>query len=93
MGHLRYYCGHLPKSYLFLTLIYLYASTKYINLSLQIEISKIMVKRIMVTLNEEQYKKLETLKEFGNTDSERLRNVFLAYLSERGLIGVGKKEK
>lgn len=47
------------------------------------------MKRIMVTLDDEQYKILKSLKGFGTKDAEKLRNIFVAYLSEKSYL---KKE-
>jgi len=38
-----------------------------------------MKKKILVTLNERQYEILKELDELGSTDSEKLRNVLVAY--------------
>ena len=45
-----------------------------------------MVKRIMVTLDEEQYGILQQLKGFGSKDAERIRNILIAYLSEKSYL-------
>jgi hypothetical protein len=45
-----------------------------------------MVKRIMVTLDDEQYVILEKLKGFGEKDAEKMRNIFIAYLSEKSYL-------
>jgi hypothetical protein len=42
-----------------------------------------MVKRILVTLDDEQYEILQSLKGFGKKDAEKIRNIFIAYLSEK----------
>ncbi|MFH1721098.1 MAG: hypothetical protein ABH950_00685 [Candidatus Altiarchaeota archaeon] len=44
----------------------------------------------MVTVNEEQYKRLKEATELGDTDSEKLRNSFLIYDSLKDLMGVIK---
>jgi KaiC/GvpD/RAD55 family RecA-like ATPase len=44
------------------------------------------VKHIMVTLDEEQYQILKSLKGFGTKDAEIIRNVFIAYLSEKNYL-------
>jgi len=44
------------------------------------------MKRIMVTLDDEQYKILKSLKGFGTKDAEKLRNIFVAYLSEKSYL-------
>lgn len=45
-----------------------------------------MVKRIMVTLDDEQYGILQGLKGFGEKDAEKLRNIFIAYMSEKSYL-------
>jgi len=45
-----------------------------------------MVKRIMVTLDDDQYRILESLKGFGSKDAEKIRNIFIAYLSEKSYL-------
>jgi len=43
-------------------------------------------KRIMVTLDDDQYAILQSLKGMGTKDAERLRNVFVAYISEKSYV-------
>jgi|Deesub1362A_J573_1020465.scaffolds.fasta_scaffold00005_169 hypothetical protein len=50
------------------------------------------VKKIMVTLDMEQYKLLQRLKGFGVKDAEKLRNVFIAYLSEKSYLKEASKK-
>jgi len=45
-----------------------------------------MVKRIMVTLDDEQYEILQNLKGFGSKDAEKLRNIYIAYVSEKSYL-------
>jgi hypothetical protein len=45
-----------------------------------------MVKRIMVTLDDDQYKILQRLRGFGKKDAEIIRNVVVAYLSEKSYL-------
>ena len=45
-----------------------------------------MVKRIMVTLDDDQYRILTTLKGFGMKDAEKIRNILVAYLSEKNYL-------
>ena len=45
-----------------------------------------MVKRIMITLDDEQYEILQNLKGFGKKDAEKIRNIFIAYLSEKSYL-------
>jgi hypothetical protein len=52
-----------------------------------------MVKRILVTLDDDQYKILQSLKGFGKKDAEKIRNLMIAYLSEKSYIkGAQDKE-
>lgn len=45
-----------------------------------------MVKRIMVTLDADQYKIVRGLKGFGKKDAEIIRNIVIAYLSEKSYM-------
>jgi hypothetical protein len=45
-----------------------------------------MAKRIMVTLDEDQYKIFQGIKGLGTKDPEKVRNIIIAYLSEKGYI-------
>jgi hypothetical protein len=45
-----------------------------------------MVKRIMVTLDQDQYEILQQLKGFGSKDAEKIRNIVIAYLSEKSYL-------
>ncbi len=45
-----------------------------------------MVKRILVTLDDEQYKILQGIKGMGSKDAEIVRNIVVAYLSEKSYI-------
>lgn len=49
-----------------------------------------MVKRIMVTLDSEQYAILKGLKGFGKKDAEKIRNILIAYLSEKSYLREGQ---
>jgi hypothetical protein len=46
----------------------------------------LVVKKILVTLDDDQYKILRSLKGFGKADAEKLRNIFIAYLSEKSYL-------
>lgn len=50
-------------------------------------------KKVMVTLSEEQYKNLQTARELGESDSEKLRSAFIIYDSLKDLLEVIKKLK
>jgi len=45
-----------------------------------------MVKRIMVTLDDEQYEVIKKLKGFGTKDAEKIRNIIIAFLSEKSYL-------
>jgi hypothetical protein len=45
-----------------------------------------MVKRIMITLDDKQYEILQSLKRFGKKDAEKIRNILIAYLSEKSYL-------
>jgi len=45
-----------------------------------------MVKRIMVTLDDEQYEIIKKLKGFGTKDAEKIRNIVIAFLSEKSYL-------
>jgi len=51
-----------------------------------------MVKRIMVTLDDEQYRILKQLKGFGHKDAEVIRNIVIAYLSEKSYLKKAAEE-
>ena len=46
-----------------------------------------MTKRIQVNLDEDLLKVIRNMKGFGKKDAERLKNIVIAYLSEKGRIG------
>lgn len=45
-----------------------------------------MTKRVMVTLDDEQYEILKGIKGVGTKDAEKVRNILIAYFSEKGYI-------
>ena len=46
-----------------------------------------MTKRIQVNLDEDLLEVIKKMKGFGKKDAERLKNIIIAYLSEKGRIG------
>ena len=46
----------------------------------------------MVTLDDEQYAILQSMKGMGTTNTERLRNVIVAYLSEKSYVKKASQE-
>ena len=51
-----------------------------------------MAKKVLVTLTDEQYYMLKEREDLGNSDSERLRNALLLYVSMKDLLAIMKKE-
>lgn len=45
-----------------------------------------MAKRISISLDKEQVKLLRAVKGFGNKDAEKVKNILLSYLSEKGYL-------
>jgi hypothetical protein len=45
-----------------------------------------MVKRVSISLDEEQFHLLKNVKAFGTKDAEKVKNMLLAYLSEKGYL-------
>lgn len=45
-----------------------------------------MVKRVSISLDAEQVKLLENIKAFGTKDAEKVKNILMAYLSEKGYL-------
>lgn len=50
-----------------------------------------MTKKILVTLDDDQYKILKSLRGFGEADAEKLRNIFIAYASEKSYLKESQK--
>jgi len=46
-----------------------------------------MTKRIQVNVDDELIGIIRKLKGFGKKDAERLKNIIIAYLSEKGKLG------
>ncbi len=45
-----------------------------------------MAKRISISLDKEQVNLLDRIKGFGTKDAEKVKNLLLAYLSEKGYL-------
>ncbi len=45
-----------------------------------------MAKRVSISIDKEQVKLLEQLKGMGSKDAEKVKNILLAYLSEKGYL-------
>ncbi len=45
-----------------------------------------MAKRVSISIDKEQEKLLAQLKGMGSKDAEKVKNVLLAYLSEKGYL-------
>ena len=46
-----------------------------------------MIKRIQVNIDSELLGIIRKMKGFGTKDAERLKNIIIAYLSEKGKLG------
>ena len=54
----------------------------------------VKAKRVSISLDEEQVKLLEFVKGFGTKDAEKVKNILMSYLSEKGyLIEFNKKRQ
>jgi hypothetical protein len=45
-----------------------------------------MAKRVSISLDKEQIRLLTSIKGFGTKDAEKVKNLLLAYLSEKGYL-------
>ena len=45
-----------------------------------------MTKRVSISLDDDQVELLKRLKGFGKKDAEKVKNILLAYLSEKGFM-------
>ena len=45
-----------------------------------------MTKRVSISLDKEQIKLLNFVKGFGQKDAEKVKNIMMAYLSEKGYL-------
>jgi hypothetical protein len=45
-----------------------------------------MVKRVSISLDKEQLYLLDSIKGFGTKEAEKVKNIMLAYLSEKGYL-------
>ncbi len=52
-----------------------------------------MAKRVSISLDKEQQKLLNSVKGFGKKDAEKVKNIFMAYLSEKGYLEKFNKRK
>ena len=51
-----------------------------------------MVKRVSISLDEDQIHLLDSIKGYGMKEAEKVKNILMAYLSEKGyLTGLNKK--
>ena len=50
-------------------------------------------KRVSISLDEEQIKLLEFVKGFGTKDAEKVKNILMSYLSEKGYLSEFNKKK
>ena len=52
-----------------------------------------MAKRVSISLDEEQVKLLHSIKGYGTKEAEIVKNILLAYLSEKGFLDKFNKAK
>ena len=52
-----------------------------------------MTKRVSISLDSEQVKLLNLVKGFGTKDAEKVKNILMAYLSEKGYLEDFNKKK
>jgi len=52
-----------------------------------------MVKRVSLSLDEEQIKLLHSIKGYGTKEAEIVKNILLAYLSEKGYLDKFNKQE
>ncbi len=52
-----------------------------------------MAKRVSISLDREQVKLIENIKGFGTKEAEKVKNILMAYLSEKGYLKEFQKEK
>lgn len=45
-----------------------------------------MVKRVSISLDKEQLRLLQHIKGFGTREAEKVKNILLAYFSEKGYL-------
>ena len=45
-----------------------------------------MVKRVSISMDKEQVKLLNSVKGLGSKDAEKVKNILMAYLSEKGYL-------
>ena len=45
-----------------------------------------MAKRVSISLDSEQVKLLRSVKGFGSKEAEKVKNILIAYLSEKGYL-------
>lgn len=45
-----------------------------------------MTKRVSISLDKEQVNLLKSVKGFGSKEAEKVKNILLAYLSEKGYL-------
>jgi hypothetical protein len=45
-----------------------------------------MAKRVSISLDKEQFRILNSVHGFGTKDAEKVKNILLAYLSEKGYL-------
>ena len=52
-----------------------------------------MTKRVSISLDKEQVQLLNSVKGFGKKEAEKVKNILMAYLSEKGYLEKFNKKK
>jgi hypothetical protein len=52
-----------------------------------------MTKRILLTIDDDLYNILQTIKGFGDKDAEKANKIIVAYLSEHGYLSQQQKKE
>ncbi|MBU0615606.1 MAG: CopG family transcriptional regulator [Nanoarchaeota archaeon] len=52
-----------------------------------------MAKRVSISLDKEQVQLINSVKGFGSKEAEKVKNILMAYLSEKGYLGEFNKNK
>ena len=66
-----------------LYILYLHICNKFVT----------MTRRVSISLDKEQLKLLHSVKGFGKKEAEKVKNILLAYLSEKGYLEKFNKKK
>lgn len=57
------------------------------------EMNNLMVKRVSISLDEEQLKLLNSVKGFGTKEAEKVKSILMTYLAQEGYVRDFNKKK